>query len=109
MPVLAFESVVVVGCAIIVPIVAIVAVIANVVVLAVGTAVGLVCSLQHPDALYRSIDAMYVGCRYSGAAADRPPRALPSKHPGAAQQSRGLIAATPGSSPLSMRLENWSG
>ena len=36
-------------------------------------------------------------------------QAPPSKHPGAAKRSRGLNAATPGSSPLSMRLGLWSG
>ena len=61
-----------------------------------------------PTPCIRSIDAMYVGCRYPGAAADRLPRAPPSKHPGTAKRSRGLIAATPGSSPLSMRLGIWS-
>lgn len=54
----------------------------------------------------RSIDAMYVGCWYPGAAAKRPPGA--SRHRGDAKRNRVFIAATPGSSPLSMRLGTWS-
>ena len=49
-----------------------------------------------PTTCIRSIDAMYVGCRYPGAAADRPPKAPPSKYPGAAKRSRSLISAMPG-------------
>ena len=59
-------------------------------------------------ALY-AIYRLHVGCRYPGAAANGPPRAPPSRHPGAARRSRGLNTATPGSSPLSMRLGMWSG
>ena len=92
----------------------------------------LVASVQHPDASYSIYRCYMCGCRYPGAAADRPPRAPPSKHPGAAKRSRSLIparppkappskhpgaakrsrglnAAMPGSSPLSMRLGLWSG
>ena len=41
-----------------------------------------------------------MGCRYLGAAADRPPRAPPSKHLGAAKRSRSFIAATRKLSPI---------
>lgn len=64
-------------------------------------------SVQHPDALYSIYRCYKCGYRYPGAGADRPPRAPSSKHPGVAKRS--LIAATPGSSPLFMRLGLWSG
>ena len=84
-------------------------------------------SIQHPAALFSIYRCYLCGCRYPDAAADRPPRvpprlpasipmllsgagasSTPSKHPGADKRSRGLNAATPGSSPLSMRLGSWS-
>ena len=49
-------------------------------------------SVQRPDAFY-AIYRLYAGCRY----------------PCAPRRSLSLNTATPGSSPLSMRLGTWSG
>lgn len=63
---------------------------------------------KHPDALF-SIYRCYVGCQYPGAAADRPQRPRPAEIPVLLNGAGTSITATPGSTPLSVRLGTWSG